>query len=355
MSRGAQAQQARASLISSRHLRSPVFAQAGGPLSFYASSRVLLPLTDTPSSPGAEAPSLAIGNFCLLGTEPRKPGDFTDEDHAVLRNLAKRVSRELQLGYQERRRVRAQDQANFVSRLLQESQACQPELSRRESPGMHAVTRDQLSNGLSNVSTAMAASLASAIKGMCSLSSATNATIVDMRAFVKSSVESSATIDPRRPTLRRGRTSLLNTQDGNAVSWLSPVTVLGSSESQGNLEERLNKREILLGLERALKQWKLVSYQLIIAIHELRLLHQDQARHYLLGDALAVVMGTNSTSRLTIPIVDHAQNLALLILVSEDDGALLEPSDKVFFDNIGLVLLSRLVKEQALQADHAKL
>lgn len=34
---------------------------------------------------------------------------------------------------------------------------------------------------------------------------------------------------------------------------------------------------------------------------------------------------------------------------------MLEASDKVFIENIGLVLLSRLVKEQAIQADQAKL
>lgn len=242
-----------------------MFAQAGGPLSFYASSRVLLPLTDTPS-PGAEIPSLAIGNFCLLGTAPRPPGSFTEQDHAVLRNLAKRVSRELQLGYQERRRVRAQAQADFVSTLLQESQISRPDLKRRESPGMHAVKRDQLSHGMSLLSTSTSDSLATAIKGMCSLSSATSATVLDMRAFVKSSMETSAAVDPRRPALRRTQSSLAAAQKSlggmegaGLASRLSNISLLSSSVPETNLEGRLNEKESLLGIERALQQWRSVS------------------------------------------------------------------------------------------------
>ncbi|ORY73259.1 hypothetical protein BCR35DRAFT_307281 [Leucosporidium creatinivorum] len=337
----------------------PVFSQRGGPLSFYASSRVLLPLSDAPSADGAPAPTLAVGNFCLLGRDSRAPGSFTEGDHSVLRNLASRVSRELQLGYEERRRLRAQEQALFVSQLLQEGQSSQVDISRRsmkESPGMSAVNRDQLSLGMSLLSTNAADALVSAIDKMCRLSTATSATVLDMRSFVKSSNESSTMADPRRPALRRTYSATMSTQraqgtiqgaDGTSfsVQRLRPISVLGSSGAESGLGERLNGHESLLSVERALQQWR-----------------SDHKRDYLLGDALAAPLSSTtasststSSNRLAIPILDHADQLALLILISCDEGVLLEPSDKSFLENVGHILLSRLAKEQAIQADHAKL
>lgn len=250
----------------------PVFAQAGGPLAFYASSRVLLPLVDN-ASPDLPSPTLAVGNFCLMGKEPRAEGSFTDQDHAVLRNLAKRVSRELQLGYQERRRLRANDQADFISQLLQGSQSSEANRSPRDdkaSPGMAAVNRDQLSLGASVLSANTAETLARTIDRMCALSSASDATVFDMRAFVKSSVESATFVDPRRPALRRTCSGTTPAQralgttlgaDGTAfsVQRLRPVTVLGTSMSQAHLEERLSGQEALLAIERGLQQWRQVS------------------------------------------------------------------------------------------------
>lgn len=75
----------------------------------------------------------------------------------------------------------------------------------------------------------------------------------------------------------------------------------------------------------------------------------------MLGDALSAATQLTSQSRLAIPILDHANELALLILVSCDDGVLLEPDDLSFLENVGHIALSRLAKEQALQADQAKL
>lgn len=213
-----------------------------------------------------------------MGKDPRAPGSFTEEDHSVLRNLAKRVSRELQLGYEERRRLRAQDQALFVSQLLQEGQGSQLDISRRstkESPGMSAVNRDQLSLGMSLLSTNAADSLVSAINKMCKLSTATSATVLDMRSFVKSSNESSTVADPRRPALRRTYSATVSTQraqgtvqgaDGTAfsVQRLRPIGVLGTSRAESGLSERLNGQESLLSIERALQQWRLVSQSITL-------------------------------------------------------------------------------------------
>lgn len=277
----------------------PVFTPSGGPIASYASSRIRLPLTaeDDPSSPFPSAhASIAVGNFCLLGTEPREVGSFTHQEHAVLRNLAQRVSRELQLGYQERRQARAQGQADLISSLLQKAQGEREvttsassrrntRVSQRSSAQL-AVLREQLRRGAGPDGTESSSEhdfFDEAVVKMCQHSSVDGGMLLDLREFVRSSRELSvANEQAKRPMLKRARSGNGSSSGGGderrsstdfSTRLLHPIDVLSSCNiSTGSAEEgfeRLNQPGTLAMFNLALQRWQQVSQSCRIAIFEL--------------------------------------------------------------------------------------
>lgn len=204
--------------------------------------------------------------MCLLGAEPREEGSFTDEHKEVLKNLSKRISRELQLGHEERRRARGRQQADYISSLLQHSQPNrQRRNSNKKSPGMSAVVRDQLvSSGLPSEM------FAGVAEQVTKYTDASAAMILDFRSLVKSiaDVDNAASKrrdDPRRPALRRtasGQSTVQSTPtscSSSSTVFLRPVTVLGQSGHESGAQTTLARPQSLDLLATALRQWQRVS------------------------------------------------------------------------------------------------
>ncbi|GAA5977969.1 hypothetical protein JCM5350_006284 [Sporobolomyces pararoseus] len=104
-----------------RFARNPYSTKNGGGVSFYAAANVNLPVEDNEKR-GLPS-TLASGALCLMdGTKTlRDPSEFSEEDRAVLSDLAEMIAREFQLGFEQRRREEESKQSEFLGELLQQA------------------------------------------------------------------------------------------------------------------------------------------------------------------------------------------------------------------------------------------
>ncbi|GAA5977708.1 hypothetical protein JCM11641_001384 [Rhodosporidiobolus odoratus] len=105
-----------------RFKANPYTVGNGGGLSFYAAANVALPVPEADRQQNANLPaSLASGALCLIDSVPRSAEAFTPEDRAVLTDLAEMISREFQLGFEQRRREQETAQSDFVGSFLHQA------------------------------------------------------------------------------------------------------------------------------------------------------------------------------------------------------------------------------------------
>ncbi|GAA5863031.1 hypothetical protein JCM1840_002443 [Sporobolomyces johnsonii] len=100
--------------------KKPYTVGNGGGLSFYAAANVNLPVGPDADSRGLPS-TLASGALCLIDNVPRAPEDFTEDDRAVLSDLAEMIARELQLGFEQRRREQETAQSEFLGTFLHQA------------------------------------------------------------------------------------------------------------------------------------------------------------------------------------------------------------------------------------------
>ncbi|GAA5903808.1 hypothetical protein JCM5296_003931 [Sporobolomyces johnsonii] len=100
--------------------KKPYTVGNGGGLSFYAAANVNLPVGPDADSRGLP-PTLASGALCLIDNVPRAPEDFTEDDRAVLSDLAEMIAREFQLGFEQRRREQETAQSEFLGTFLHQA------------------------------------------------------------------------------------------------------------------------------------------------------------------------------------------------------------------------------------------
>lgn len=106
----------------------PYNVKNGGGLSFYAAANVHLPVSSPKREKGLP-PTLASGALCLIDPTPRAAETFSTEERQVLTDFAEIISREFQLGFEQRRREVEAEQTAFIGRFLREALVlpCQPE------------------------------------------------------------------------------------------------------------------------------------------------------------------------------------------------------------------------------------
>jgi len=107
-----------------RFKSNPYTVGNGGGLAFYAAANVSLPVAPSSrtTADGLELPAtLASGALCLVDPTPRAPSDFADEDRAILGDFAEMISREFQLGFEQRRREQEAKQSEFVDSFLRKA------------------------------------------------------------------------------------------------------------------------------------------------------------------------------------------------------------------------------------------
>ncbi|GAA6018479.1 hypothetical protein JCM11491_007012 [Sporobolomyces phaffii] len=112
-----------------RFSRNPYATRNGGGVSFYAAANVNLPTGDDADKRGLPA-TLASGALCLMDNtrKRRDASEFSEEDRAVLSDLAEMIAREFQLGFEQRRREEESKQSEFLGAFLQQAlvQPAQP-------------------------------------------------------------------------------------------------------------------------------------------------------------------------------------------------------------------------------------
>ena len=101
-----------------RFNRNPYTVNNGGGLAFYAAANVCLPVPESTRAASDLPASLASGALCLVDPVPRAPSDFTEEDRQVLSDFAEMISREFQLGFEQRRREQEIKQSEFIDSFL---------------------------------------------------------------------------------------------------------------------------------------------------------------------------------------------------------------------------------------------
>ncbi|GAA5928816.1 hypothetical protein JCM1841_003579 [Sporobolomyces salmonicolor] len=106
--------------------KKPYTVGNGGGLSFYAAANVNLPVGLDADSRGLPS-TLASGALCLIDNVPRAPEDFTEDDRAVLSDLAEMIAREFQLGFEQRRREQESAQSEFLGSFLHQALVLPPQ------------------------------------------------------------------------------------------------------------------------------------------------------------------------------------------------------------------------------------
>ncbi|GAA6039138.1 hypothetical protein JCM8097_005344 [Rhodosporidiobolus ruineniae] len=111
-----------------RFKANPYTVGNGGGLSFYAAANVNLPVPESVRRGAPDLPpTLASGALCLIDSIPRAPEAFTEEDREVLTDMAAMISREFQLGFEQRRREQEAAQSDFVGTFLHQALVMPPQ------------------------------------------------------------------------------------------------------------------------------------------------------------------------------------------------------------------------------------
>ncbi|GAA5926102.1 hypothetical protein JCM3775_005204 [Rhodotorula graminis] len=188
-----------------RFKKNPYTIGNGGGLAFYAAANVSLPVA--PSSrktvDGLTLPaSLASGALCLIDPIPRAPSDFAPEDRVILGDFAEMISREFQLGFEQRRREQEAKQSEFIDSFLRKALVL-PSQGEALRPPEPSVSPPSTPTGAPTPaadapSTPPAASTSSpetlfqlAARHLRILTNAGSAAILDLRALRTSSVHTS--------------------------------------------------------------------------------------------------------------------------------------------------------------------
>ncbi|GAA5855863.1 hypothetical protein JCM8547_000391 [Rhodosporidiobolus lusitaniae] len=313
---------------------SPLFSAASGRIRYYVSIRVSLPYAG--DSAELSSTMVPIGNLCAFSFNPHLV--TTQRQLDVMQKLARRVERELLLVYEERRRAKAHNQAQFISSFLRSTLGGSAETVSQLSPGMEAVTNGKQRSD---------AAFSLVAERVCALSggAAKSCALLDLRSFfpAKSSTSGEKKTERER---RRGRPRVYyHADDPNGLHRLyeggNPLVVLG--------EYGLSKE----GLERVRT---LTSEDLDVFEALVRRLKKGASPPSIDGTILANLVspaGKATINRL-IPVFDHSNSLALLMILSIDkrlDAA----GDAVWYDNIAHVCLSVLTKDQDVENERQRL
>ncbi|GAA6000133.1 hypothetical protein JCM10207_007872, partial [Rhodosporidiobolus poonsookiae] len=282
--------------------KNPLFNEHGGHLRFYASVTISLPSFVQVGHSSSDAPNLVpVGNLCAISKNPQ--AEVTETQVKALMMLAKRIERDLLIGYEERQKAKKREQAAFISSFLQLTLggSAMPDVSK-VSPGMEAVT--------SAAGKRHTAAFSLAAERIVALSSAQSCAILDFRAFLpakNSRAGPSVDADMRRRA-KRPRI-FYSAQNSSGLNYEyeggNPLEVLGDHGVPEEAREKLKK----LGVAEVAELEQLVE--------RIKQGEKDQASVY-----RTVLSHLATTPHSTIlPVFDHNSSLALLIFLSLDDAS----------------------------------
>lgn len=204
----------------------PYSVKQGGGLAFYAAANVHLPVPPAEREKGLP-PTLASGALCLIDQTPRAAEAFSSEEREVLTDFAEMISREFQLGFEQRRREVEAEQTAFIGRFLREALVlpCQPQslvTSQHSSGSDSSPTPRQSqswpspSSGTGTAPSPPATSAESssfespteslfavAARQLCALTHASSAAILDLRSFRPSTASPRALHHPNEQSGQR--------------------------------------------------------------------------------------------------------------------------------------------------------
>ncbi|GJN87299.1 hypothetical protein Rhopal_000247-T1 [Rhodotorula paludigena] len=317
----------------------PLFRPEGGELRFYASVRVSLPAG--PATADLPRRMVPVGNICAISREPH--AEVSNAQMTALHTLAKRVERDLLSAHEKEQQRKSREQAAFISSFLQLTLGGSSVSSDKVSASMQAVFGGAGTTSAASRNDTAAFGLAA--ERICALSSATSATILDLRAFLPAK-QSDSTADDSHRSAKRPRVFFHSqTADGlnyDIDSGGNPLVVLGHSGVSNAAIRRLSK----------LSKVDIEHFERLIR----RLKDGASPSLSLRGTCLQHLLPSHSPTSHLVPIFDHSGSLALLIVVSlHDSPEDLIDGDQSFLENVGHVCLSSLIKDQDAESDRARL
>ncbi|BGP38507.1 hypothetical protein JCM10450v2_002455 [Rhodotorula kratochvilovae] len=315
----------------------PLFRPDGGALRYYASVRVSLPSGVV--SDNLPPTMIPVGNLCCISKTPH--AEITHAQITALRTLGKRIERDLLVAHENEQQRKSREQAAFISSFLQLTLGGTAVSSDKMSASMQAVFA-----GAGTTTTASrnnTAAFGLAAERLCALSSASATAILDLRAFLPARNSIGVTDELQRQA-KRPRV-YFHSQASGAIDYdatENPLVVLGCS----GISDAALKHVSSLSKDET-DRFEVLIRRLKAGETDALAVRETPLRHLTPQDA---------RSSHLVPIFDHAQNLAILIVVSlEDDVDELGEGDSTFLANVGHVCLSALVKDQDVESDRARL
>ncbi|BGP24117.1 sensor histidine kinase/response regulator [Rhodotorula toruloides] len=374
----------------------PYSVDQGGGLSFYAAANVHLPVSLARRERGLP-PTLASGALCLIDPTPRAAETFSAEERQVLTDFAEMISREFQLGFEQRRREVEAEQTLFIGRFLREALVlpCQPEslLLSSTSPASKGSktsrpdpSRPSTSSGTARLSPMPAAStcdapaeslFAVAARQLRTLTHAGSSAILDLRSFRPASASPRPLHHPKE---RSGQQHYMTAnsspnyspaftfsgqQAGNQrrVPSSTGANIVDGTERQdrgsialmgciGDVDwaEAFSSREKEEQLSQAIEETLQAYYEEATSSPETSSIDAEAFIH------LGVIPADAAGASFVVPVLDSDGSPVILVVVTSGEKWFsFEPTDRQFAASVGAIVVSSLLRQRALEADKAKL
>ncbi|GAA6057133.1 hypothetical protein NBRC10513_004371 [Rhodotorula toruloides] len=374
----------------------PYNVKNGGGLSFYAAANVHLPVSSPKREKGLP-PTLASGALCLIDPTPRAAETFSTEERQVLTDFAEIISREFQLGFEQRRREVEAEQTAFIGRFLREALVlpCQPEsllpsshsaalkgsrASRRSRPRPSAssgpVPPPSTTTADSTSESPAESLFAVAARQFRTLTYAGSSAILDLRSFRPSSPSPRPLHHPKE---RNGQQHFISAPSSPTSSPSLPVDGQQASpplrpppQTGGQTEgaKSQNRGSVALMGYNGDVDWtdalrsREKEDKLLQAVEETLEAYYEEATDSPEASSidaeafvrLGLIPAASAGASFVVPVFDSdGSPVILLVVTSGEKWFSFEPTDRQFAASVGAIVVGSLLRQRALEADKAKL
>ncbi|GJN87781.1 hypothetical protein Rhopal_000736-T1 [Rhodotorula paludigena] len=337
----------------------PLVRDGEGPVRFFASSNIYLPVLDRKV---ASADTMPIGSVCLMDPKPRTP--LNDKQQRILQKLASMAGKEFILAFEQERRRIAQRRQDYLGELF----------------GALIVfpSRNMLSNpndlpcDLSGIATKLAEHTSSDFAFILDLRSFNGPSFDTPPATPTSAGQGVASPEPSRPqtptstpfssrsTFNRLRHSTGARRRDSSVHGPGSLAIMdvecGRSDDPNQRhkeewEKRVNSQAGLEAITQALREWYKTGETTFHAP-----LPSANTSSPVLPTPLVDILAPDVTAVIGAPVFDHEGEPTLYVVVgSRQKHFQFETADAKFVQGVGAMLVAGLLQEKILAADQAKL